>query len=844
MRGQVQERSDGREGGSARSQETQLERIDETAAANAHPLSGAEWIWLPEDQASVNEYADFSHSFELPTADPAATLYVSADTEYAVYLNGRFVDAGQYDDFPERKAYDSLPVGQWLVDGANVLTITVHYQGVDSFQYVKGRAGVIYALRTSDGDIASGAGTQCRSSPVYRSGAMPLATMQLGFTFEYDARAYGQAAGEERASATAAVDAKERERWRRPKRVYKPGEAEPELYPRPVRKLTIGNRCPARLHSQGVFVRKQQPSERPVAEQMQEDYLSFRTARQLLIDPLALTLPSDQGIRLTVDPLAADEGVYLVLDMGREECGFLELELEAAGGTCIDVAYGEHLDDLRVRAAARGKYFASRYICRDGRQTFTHYFKRWAGRYVQLHISGEVGLSDSRPISERSAIATAAANQIRPGAVTLYYAGLRAVEYPVEFEGQLELPDRLHRKIAEVAVRTLHLCMHEHYEDTPWREQALYAMDARNQALCGYYAFGEYVFPAAANRLFAEGMRADGFLELTAPARSAFTIPSFSFIWVVQLEEHLLYSGDTVAAEALLPFVRRMLDQRLASCGDGLLPTPYGEEYWNFYDWQPGLNGAGKDAKERARVRLDAPLNALFVMALRAAARLAGACGDTGGSERYSAAAERIGATLHERFWDREAGAYRTYAGEQEPAHFAELTQALALCSGICSGAEAGGLRARLAEKDNGLVPVTLSYALFKFEALLGEPKQYGASVLEQIAEQWGHMLFQGATSFWETLDGAEAFGQAGSLCHGWSAVPLYFYYAYVLGVKPTSPGFRTFRAVPIAAGFDRIAGKVPTPHGPIEVDWEQTPSGLEVRVAVPEGVRLEREED
>ena len=44
--------------------------------------------------------------------------------------------------------------------------------------------------------------------------------------------------------------------------------------------------------------------------------------------------------------------------------------------------------------------------------------------------------------------------------------------------------------------------MHEHYEDTPWREQAFYVADSRNQALCGYYAFGEYRFPAACFELY------------------------------------------------------------------------------------------------------------------------------------------------------------------------------------------------------------------------------------------------------------------------------------------------------------------------------------------------------
>ena len=42
-----------------------------------------------------------------------------------------------------------------------------------------------------------------------------------------------------------------------------------------------------------------------------------------------------------------------------------------------------------------------------------------------------------------------------------------------------------------------------------------------------------------------------------------------------------------------------------------------------------------------------------------------------------------------------------------------------------------------------------------------------------------GCMLALGATSFWETIDGGDAFSKAGSLCHGWSAVPVYFWHKY-----------------------------------------------------------------
>ena len=54
--------------------------------------------------------------------------------------------------------------------------------------------------------------------------------------------------------------------------------------------------------------------------------------------------------------------------------------------------------------------------------------------------------------------------------------------------------------------------------------------------------------------------------------------------------------------------------------------------------------------------------------------------------------------------------------------------------------------------------------------------------VFEQIDEIWGHMLDCGATTFWETQIGSADFTLAGSLCHGWSSVPVYLYHKYLKG--------------------------------------------------------------
>ena len=76
------------------------------------------------------------------------------------------------------------------------------------------------------------------------------------------------------------------------------------------------------------------------------------------------------------------------------------------------------------------------------------------------------------------------------------------------------------------------------------------------------------------------------------------------------------------------------------------------------------------------------------------------------------------------------------------------------------------------------MIPATLSMKAFKYDALLMvNEEKYAERILNEIDQNYAYMLNQGATSFWETLKGAEDFHNAGSLCHGWSAIPIIYYH-------------------------------------------------------------------
>ncbi|MBD9206300.1 MAG: hypothetical protein EGQ40_00590, partial [Clostridiales bacterium] len=137
----------------------------------------------------------------------------------------------------------------------------------------------------------------------------------------------------------------------------------------------------------------------------------------------------------------------------------------------MELGWGEHLDDLRVRSHIGSRMFQTAVTFGAGTHCFRHDFQRIGMRCLEVHL-----------------------HPLNGGTAQCLYAGVRPLDYPVTERGEFYCSDRLHMQIYRTAVHTLRLCMHEHYEDCPWREQALYAMDSLNQAVCGYYCFGEYAF--------------------------------------------------------------------------------------------------------------------------------------------------------------------------------------------------------------------------------------------------------------------------------------------------------------------------------------------------------------
>ena len=130
------------------------------------PLKNAKWIWAT-DSAQPDEYAEFLE--ELDFSGKEAKLYISADSNYAVYLNGVLCGFGQYADYPHDKVYDEIDVSAYMRRGKNVLALRVWYYGIaESSTYYPGEAGVLYALYADGRELLHSSGlTRARLSPSY-----------------------------------------------------------------------------------------------------------------------------------------------------------------------------------------------------------------------------------------------------------------------------------------------------------------------------------------------------------------------------------------------------------------------------------------------------------------------------------------------------------------------------------------------------------------------------------------------------------------------------------------------------------------------------------------------------
>jgi alpha-L-rhamnosidase len=763
------------------------------AAPAASPVSPIAPAGLPPKE-TWNRFCYLRRTVQLGSIPGSVPARVTADSRFVLFVNGVEISRGPARSVPERLAWTEIDLAPFLRPGRNAIAALARFYGLPG--------------------------------PWWRPAAP---SFLIGFgSFAFESPAIGVISDGS---------------WKGRPAPYRQDVARPQALPVPPVEILDGAVVPAGWAdadfddsgwepavelSAGTFSpnRKRIPVEPFTAPE--HDDIAPLTA----ID-IALTELSHRGVASldTDDPRhayptadASGDGpdTIVTYDAGMITLATPWAVVRGPAGSIVDFYSGE---DLRADSTAETnpRHFAMRYIVGGGAPERVESYESVGFRYLSIVTRGGAAIESAGAIERR---------------------------YPRDDQAYFECDDPALNKIWRVGARTLELCSTDAFIDCPGREQRAWLGDSYIHALLTYTTNTDWRLVARHLRICAHSRRADGLLAMAAACDlsiSSTTIPDYSLHWIRALARYFEYSGDRATVRELMPTADGVLAAFERYRGsDGLIRAMPG---WIFIDWA---------MTERSEV--SGALDALYAAALDDFATLAWTVmADSHTAADAHTRAERTRAAF-ELLWDDAAGVYVDAADRNGPRRrVSQQTNAVAIVSGCAPRDRWPRMLECILDESRVVVTPTISDNLSAYLTQRMDPDEHMTFDVEHnvVAAQpffshflhdaivragrrdliparcmkWWPQIERGDTAFEEYWD---ARAGTGSRCHAWSATPTYDLTTWVLGVRPAAPGYSRAEIAPRFGSLRYLEGRVPTPHGLIEVKLDRERGG---EVAIPDGV-------
>ena len=509
--------------------------------------------------------------------------------------------------------------------------------------------------------------------------------------------------------------------------------------------------------------------------------------------PVVRTLPAMPPFtRLAVAP-----GRDVILDFQETELG--HLAFTAIGGGALTVQVGESVAEVRDPDSRR--------------------FEQYPLPEIRL-----TGNRQALSLPER-ALRFARVSSTAPAELTDVH--FKAKLWPAREQGSFECSDPELNAIWRVGVATLRSNMHDFYLDGIRRDGLVW----HDGPLC-LEAYERVFFDADLSR--------QTLLSQTLPenpgVRDVGIIDSQMYTLIAFEIEHRM-RGDARfprmfrdRIEAMLKFYTDLQDDH------GFVSGHWAQPYGFFPDWTANAATGPDPAGVPSYGQM------LLAGAFAAGARLAATWGDQEAAAAHAENATTIRANIRARFRDPKTGLYfngLTRTGAMD-SRFTTFAQAFAVAYDVARPLEVQALFDFLEDRRRRPSRISLSQVVeLSAYARAGRTKQGR----RRLKESWLPMVKAGYRRFFEDFDPARDDQTqlamydrkfANSLCHAWAgAAPIMLLSRGILGVEPTAAGFQHCRIEPQTAGLRSGTGTVPTPSGPILLEW----SGRRGSLVLPRGI-------
>jgi len=773
-----------------------------------HPLRRSSWIWPEFYMYLHNHFAQFRWDFELDEVSQSVPLFLTADKAYRLYVNGTPIGRGPARGYQSHWPFDEWDIAPHLRAGANWISVEGYQPGCSTFQYLHANyAGLLMATSDASLETALATGSRAmRRSPGHRRETARY-SLQIDYQEHLDLRE------DDRSwitSPTAPAG------WR--------AQIFPDIAQRML-SMPFGRAPYDSVEPRGIPNLREE-AVAPALPTVQatgrssEGYTTVSNVSWHWVEegravgawePADVLAPRIEGDELVMEIPATGAGGFraVVVPAGEYVLGTVAVKVEgAAGGEILDFQHDQFFRDGLPHFVEPGDgsmvALGNRLILRSGDNEHEFFHALGFGHLTLIARDLE------SPLTVRLSV--------------------RKIGYPFTMTGTFEASDTLLNQIHAISRRAQQLCALDAYMDTPWREQAQWWGDARVQARNTFYMDGDARLLARGIRSLA-GQSVSGLTPGHAPTSSYWCVlPDFALTWILTLWDHYWQTGETELFREMVPRVREVLayfDTPEARHRTGLLQ--YDRRFWLFEDWS-----------ELPKEGIPTFLNLWYVVALRHLAQLAEVAGMPDASHEWQAMADAHAALVTERAFDEAQGLFMP-ALTDEGVPYGEPSvhdQTLALMLDLKPEAHAVMLGKRLLpylrqEPLEGALPSAFWSAYVLEEAI---KRGYAAEAIEFIRCRWEPMLATGTT--WEDFKWHEESGL--SACHAWAGHPSYHFVNALAGVRQSAPAWREIRFEPtFLPEIERVSATVPSPQGPVRVEWTREGSEVRGEIAMPAGVTV-----
>ncbi len=772
---------------------------EEAAFVKAQP------IWPEGREKEMNLTVGFRAVFERPEEE-AVSVRVAASTIYRAYINGVFFAHG-----PARGPHGWYRVDGWdisdhLQPGRNTLVIEVVGYNVNSYYLldqpsfvqaeVTSNDRVLAATDAPDGDFEAAVLAQRVQKVERYSFQRPFSEVwrldPASDLWRKDLSVKGETV------PCARTDSKRLLARRVPR---------PEFNRRPaLRVLTTGTVAPRQddvkpRHLRGLGDISEQYKGYPMAELTTIPSLELQRYQE------ASREKGDRPLR-AIDEIPLSEGGYAIVDLGKNFTGFIGATITCAEPTRLFLTFDEILSD-------GGDVDFMRLDCAN---------------IVALELQpGSYEFESFEPYSMR---------YIKPvaleGACVLTNVHLREYVNPDVKQARFEAPDERLNRLFEAGVETFVQNATDVFMDCPHRERAGWlcdsfftarsAMDLSGNTLVEKNFLENYLLPESYPHLPA------GMLPMCYPSdhNNGVFIPNWAMWFVLELEEYLGRSGDRAMVDNLKPKVYGLFEYfRPFENSDGLLEKL---ESWVFVEW----SAANQFVQD-----VNYPSNMLYAATLAAAGRLYS-------DEALLKKAEAIRETVRHQSYDGEFfvdNAVRKEGELEVSRNRTEVCQYFAFYFDTATPESHPKLWRKLTEDFGPDRPQTKKFPeIHPANSFVGNMLRaellsrygLGGQLMDESIDYLLYMADRTGT-LWENV------GTNASCNHGFASHIVHTLYRDVLGLRTVD---RVNKRIVFQLCEDvkipRCSGTMPTPDGPIHVEWRNEEDGLKVNVKAPAGYVVE----